>query len=272
MTHLSWYEQASFDTYEDICKWFKTARSAARGKPYGRWARVYQDNDKSFRVTVHKVDCLRVTPENKVMFLQDATGIREINNTLSTNLYRLLPVFIVRMGKLRYKVESLATIKAKMEMDSNTHVWRSTQEGVEVFNGLTLDLATGKFDNPKKDLSDRVDSDKRKKWLALLRGFKRGIKVRLKLGAFDKYIRDSEGYSGIKWSEPQNIAMLTKAIEEQSFSEELLKVFVNSTHRWYNVNNFKAQHVADNIEHILNDNSILLRKEFGVFTDEDGET
>jgi hypothetical protein len=268
MTNLSWYEQASFDTYEDICKWFKTARSAARGKPYGRWARVYQDNDKSFRVTVHKVDCLRVTPENKVMFLQDATGIRAINNTLSTNLYKLLPIFIIRMGKLRYKVESLATIKVKIEMDNN--VWNSTREGVEVFNGLTLDLTTGKFDNPKKDLSDRVDSNKRKKWLTLLRGFKRGVKVRLKLGAFDKYIRDNKGYTGINWSKPQHIAMLTKAIEEQSFSEELLKVFVSSTHRWFG-KSINVQHVADTIEHILNDNSILLRKEFGVFTDETEE-
>jgi hypothetical protein len=205
------------------------------------------------------------------MFLQDATGIRAINNTLSTNLYKFLPMFIMRIGKLRYKVESLATIKAKMEIDINTSVWSSTREGVEVFNGLTLDLATGKFDNPKKDLSDRVDSDKRKKWLALLRGFKRGIKVRLKLGAFDKYIRDSEGYVSTQWSEPKNIAMLTKVIEEQSFSEELLKVFVSSTHRWYQGSNISAHHVADNIEHILQDNSILLRKEFGVFTDETKE-
>jgi len=208
MTYLSWYDQAAFKSYEDIYKWFKTARSPARGKPFGRWARVYQDNDKCFRVVVHNTSFLQVTPENKAVVLLDAPGIRTINNTLSANLHRLLPMFIIRTGKLHYKIESLATIKAKVAQ-SNSSVWHAAQEGVEAFAGLTLDLTTGKFDNPKKDLKDRVNNDMRRQWLSTLRKFKRGIKVRFKLGVFDKYVAEvGSEYASINWSEPQHISML----------------------------------------------------------------
>lgn len=262
----NYFGRAEFQSYNDVAKWFSTARSKDKGKPFGRWGRMFKIANGNFSFRVHgKTELLVVTPANKLVLTATSEQIRQVGNTVTASLHRAFPIILNRAAKLRYKVQSIANARTQVEA-GNCGVWDSFKTGPETFVGLVLDLSRGVFENAKPDRVDRINKDKRVEWLRALRTFKRGIKVRAKLGVFDKYISERDFTSAYtNWSLPQNLDNLYNAILHNTFDEELMKLFVLTTPRWGAI---KPQYVVENVESILNDNSVLLREKFGVFEEE----
>lgn len=262
----SYFDRAEFQCYSDVAKWFSTARSKDKGKPFGRWARVFKIDNGNFSFMVHgKTELLIVTPNDKLVITATSEQIRRIGNTVTANLHRAFPIMLNRAAKLRYKVQSIGNARTQVQ-SGNCRVWEAFKTGPETFVGLVLDLNRGVFENAKADRTDRINKDKRVEWLRALRTFKRGIKVRAKLGVFDKYISE-RGFTHtlVNWSISPNIDNLYNAITLNTYDEDLLKLFVSNTPRWGAI---KPQYVVENVESILNDNSVLLRDKFGVFEEE----
>ena len=262
----NYFNRAEFQCYNDVAKWFSTARSKDKGKPFGRWARVFKIDNGNFSFKVHgKTELLVVTPANKLVITATSEQIRQVANTVTANLHRAFPITLTRAAKLRYKVQSITNARTQVQ-SGNCGAWETFKTGPETFVGLVLDLGRGVFENAKADRVDRINKDKRVEWLRALRTFKRGIKVRAKLGVFDKYISERDFTSAYtNWSLSQNLDHLYNAILHNTFDEEMMKLFVLTTPRWGAT---KPAYVVEHIDSVLNDNSVLLREKFGVFEEE----
>lgn len=259
-----YYNHSAFKSYDDVTKWFTKARSPTAGRPFGRWARVYfSPSTREYTFNVHNVsDILKITPDNKVVFIASADQIRKVGHTLTANLSRVIPAEITRAGTLRYKVQSIAG--ARNAIHNGSSMSEAFKSGYEMWEGLTLDLETGLFINGKADAKTRVLKDKRSEWLKALRNFKRSIKVRNKLGALDYYCKLSDRHVPLPTGKA--IELLYTAIKTNDISDEFLRTFADGTPRWGGLR--YGHQIVQTIEAMLRDLSVPLREKFGVFSEE----
>jgi len=153
-------------------------------------------------------------------------------------------------------------------------------EGIEVFNGIKFNLDTGECMNAKPTTEAQVIPAKRSDWLRALRVFKRGLKVRAKLGVLDTICRDvvserqltKTRYDWVQpdWSNEKWIDLLFNSIKNNQHPTELLQGFVQSVtgDYYYTINKKTTLQAADSVCAEL---SVQLRRKFGVFGDDEDE-
>ena len=116
-----------------------------------------------------------------------------------------------------------------------------------------------------------VDDAQRRVWLASLKRFKQGLKVRAKLGVLQGYCQQvaAQRTSGLTWEQPDWESAywrdkLYDAIAQGQWPEDLLLGFAQSIGRfYYTQKNPRVVDYLPTVENILKQQSIALRLRFG---------
>ena len=185
-------DKGKFQTYQDFYDDFKKCRSAAKGRPIKGWCRLFKDGrdfvvkQVGWRGAAQPL--FRISPDNTVTFEAPANRIRDGAQTLVSSLYRVVPITIERKRKGIYIVGGLHSMKVKYDHRYNAHMqdWIEFRKRCpEYFNGIQFNLLTGECLNPQPNVMDTVIPEKRTQWLSDVKRYKKGLKIRAKVGAFD---------------------------------------------------------------------------------------
>lgn len=268
----------SVSNYKDIHDAFANCRDKIKGKPLAKWGRITKDGD-AYVISCHGMKFLRVTPDNVAEFLITPQEGANISVTLSGSMNYTLPFMWYRVGTCRYRVVHQIEYMA-MRNQGRDGLWaRLTKETPELFKGIKFSLVTGECLNRRPDLLSLVNKDRRAVWLKKIRTFKRGMRVRIKMGVFDSVFDnmikenvDFHRLQRVDWSEDKWLDELYKAIDTEQYPTELIRLLViESTPRWRPIKPTADQHFAT-LDAIFNRTSVSLRSRFGVFDSIQGET
>ena len=287
MTAVStnWWDDCDLRTYANFHTFFMTAKNKDKGKPLKSWARIYKNGDTlEFYFGDHRgLKFGELTPDNVFTFTESPHTVRKMAAvTFSSSLYKAIPFMWQRIGIARYRVAHTSTIPSKTEYNHyhqqnlNSMEWgymRTTAP--EYFAGMKFNMLTGECLNRQPELSDNINTEKRKVWLAALRKFKYGVKARARVGALDALIeiaKQQPRNSIPDWSDPEWTNLLYTSIKDNSHPTELLQGFVTQAMNtgWYqHRGNIKPASVLAVVDDVCNTHSVDLRKRFGVFGGED---
>lgn len=275
-----WYNNCPLRTYQDFKAFFMTARNKSKGKPLRSWARLYM-NGETIEVYFGDARGLKfaeITPDNVFTFTCSPHVARQLAAvTFSSSMYKAVPFMWQRVGMARYRVEHTSNLPSKTTYNNyykqnQTHVdWGYMRTSApEFFAGMKFNLLTGECLNKQPELSDTVNTEKRKVWLSSLRKFKFGIKARLRIGAFDPILKslDTSRKQVPDWADPKWLNLLHDSIRDNQHPMELLQgIAANAMFdRWYyHRGNIKPADVLKAVDEICTTHSIDLRKRFGVF-------
>lgn len=257
-----------FKSYDDIAKWYTKVRNPAKGRPLHTSWRVF-DNNKSFVFRLHDVDVCSVHPDNTVTFYLSSDVLSNIGNSVSYTLPRVLPFLIMRVSTGRYCIAQPATIVNA----SGSYFWQSfKQQAPDAFHGIRFNMADGKCLNPvPKAIRQNEDAAARKEWQKILRRYKNGLYVRIKLGVFDTIYAElhsnNVGLSGAMTlgSHPSFIPTLAKAMRDEEYPPEILRAFCRLRFWWGGRTPDVKAAVRSTIDNVFTTHSVALRREFGVF-------
>jgi len=266
---------AFIESYASAEYYNKKARSQEKGRPLLSWGRIKRLADGSFEVSDKRFNSGTmvigvITPDNKFTFKLNDEQAHCIQNTLSSSLSNALPFIWHRVGKKRWRVIH------KYNMQGSRY-YEIMRQAPEYFNGITFDLSTGKCVNRKPDLITTVNKEARKRWRGKLGTFKRGIKVRAKMGVFDALYQELmkdfdsnaayQNYNYIRSHE--GVLQLADVMESEVLPTEFLRILTGATRvslGWYGrPNTFDGNTVVKFVDTLLSTNSISLRKHFNVF-------
>lgn len=260
-------------TYNDAKKYWQTCRFPEKGKPISSHTRLFMDNNRNCYAEIHGVKTFTITPDNKIIFHLTPEKGRQISNTLSAALHNLVPFYWFRLGKGRYGIT-----RKEGWRDRRDHV-RASNPGIagitmikqltdEVFDGVAFSLEDGKCINPRLPVIPSVNTQARLVWLRKLRTFKRAVKVRHRLGAFDSLVpsivNDVTFYNSD--FEKKTFLMVRDAIDSGNFPIDIVRMvyLIGNRYQWTR-RNVDSEKIAGEMNSYLNDNSYQLRQHFGVF-------
>ncbi len=252
-------------SYEAARLHMERARSKTKGRPMksSGW-RLHQDGDE-YPVRVYDVEVGRFLPDNTFVFTIDGNRAYSVAHTLSSTMYRNLPLSWFRYAQKKYRVDHIYNIHGQAWQ----HFAKPTS-APEVYPGLKFDMFTGKCLNAKPDYKPTINEERRREWLAASRAWKRKLKAAARVGVFDKLIADEKRdptpwTERPRWGDDEWVDILYKAIKDGDCSIDLLRMFVASaTSGWDVTSEWMYSFVEDTVKR----QSVELRKRFGVFEGE----
>lgn len=273
------YNKAKIHSHYDASILFASARKPELGKPVNSWCRLFADGEKIIlRNSHYNRDFAVIHPNNTLEWVADRKTMRMLSATLTGAIHKLLPIALRRVGTGRYLAHSTYKLDDKPPYYDHGETIRTN--GVKLFEGLKYDLGDNTFINPEPSSNFGIDEHKRLVWLRSLRAFKKGIKVRAKMGVFEPLCaqvhqerQQTKNWRAPDWYSDQWTDLLYTSIRDQDFSTELLKGFTQSAHVAYWRNEPpKPSRVLDAVDTVCNDMSYELRTRFGVFKESCDET
>lgn len=261
------YGQVS--SFNDVQAFVSRARSPEKGRQHTTFGRWFPDGD-GYRLDVHGHPFIRIAPDNTLEFLMTPEEGRRVSNTVSGWISNIVPFVWMRVGNCRYRVDAIQNVQKRMAGRWPTH--REINQSPELFAGIKFDMATGECLNPRPDLKHTVIPEARKAWLSALRKWKRKAKTIARIGGFDSLIAE-EKRNPTDWSAKPNwvvdkeLDILYTAIKDNDMNTQLMRMFVAShTNRWSTPTSME---VYGHIEAVVKQQSVQLRKRFGVFEEGD---
>ena len=273
------YYEAAIRNYAQAKRLYGTCRFPDKGKPVKGWCRLHKV-DENFELRMDGKTICVFAPDNTLTFTMTSAQAKNYSITLSQALARAIPIGWERVATGRHRV--VHTMRIKGSGANRYEAWRNTMkaEGIEVFNGIKFNLDTGECMNAKPTTDVQVVPAKRTEWLRALRVFKRGLKLRAKLGVLDTICQDvmaerkltKTRYDWVQpdWSNEKWIDLLFNSIKNNQHPTELLQGFVQSvrTYHYTTINKETTLQAADSVCAEL---SVQLRRKFGVFGDDEEE-
>lgn len=291
---MSWLapQARTICSYEQADALWSKVRNPDKGKPITGWMRMYKRNngDFLFQITGYGAQNLCVlTPDNKLTFVLPSEAWAAQAQTIVSSLHRWLPFTTMRHRTGLYRIAgstrllSLMAEKQGEGDDTSSYSFYNAynpimREQQYYFEGIEFDFISGECLNPRADVRLIEKPDERKEWRRALAAFKRGIKARVRVHAFDGIIdqmwAEREGQLRWDWRQPQWASkqwldILENAIRNNEFPPELLKGLSQTTSNGYWMSSKPTgQDVLKSLDKVCNDQSIELRKRFGVFAEE----
>lgn len=258
-----------FCSYEEVSEWFKRARDATKGRPVLSWGRVYMEGD-DFVFHAFRTEFGRLSSDNVFTFTASIPRIKTISHTLTSSLHNMLCINFTRQSLNKYRV-----VHRKNTIFRNR---LPAEDWPEYFEGIKFNILTGECVNYRPDLKDLVKQDADKVWKSKLRTFRRGIKLRMKLGIIESIFNKTKStiqwqkrsfYAPV-WSSDEWLHKLYLAIHDEVITKELLEGFVRTAYcnRYYLGTSgmlYNPDWIAKVIEKILNESKTELRIRFNVF-------
>tara|TARA_R100000231_G_scaffold175_3_gene278 strand:- start:10575 stop:11696 length:1122 start_codon:yes stop_codon:yes gene_type:complete len=255
---------------------------------------------------------MRITPDNVVEFVAPPSAVWQHSQSIVSSSYRWIPFMFERHKKGLYRVQHTGNhakrmaiklenwFKNKLEQakllsddvgeaicnDFRSQCYMSTwsvqsrmmKESPAYFQGLKFNIITGECLNRRPDDKFVEKADERKVWRQALAKFKRGIKARAKVRAFDPLIEkiwaERQGQSRYHWKQPDWsskpwLDLLEQSIRDNEFPKELLLGFcATPSSGYYQQSKPTSKEVFDGVHKILTDMSVELRRRFNVFEKE----
>jgi hypothetical protein len=277
-----WLDQASIATYKEAQAFFNTARNKDKGKPLRSWALLKQDGDDYVVHMKHwssDSEVGRFKPDNTFVFTMDIPTARRFAVTLSQALYGAIPFWWNRVGTGRYEICPIKQAVTKFK----DRYWDTLKElAIPYSKGLTFDLTTHTATNAKVNVLSTVVSDKRVEWLRASKKFKMGIRTKAKMGIIEGIIdqihQERANNPKGNWTRPDWFSeywseKLYTAVKNNDTSISTIKLIAESAF-FYSYRRMTTQDVLDSMETIFREQSLELRRRFGVFKQEndDGQT
>lgn len=275
-----WLDQAPIATYEEAKAFFNTARNKDKGKPLKSWALLKQDGDdyavhmKHWGAGLTEVG--RFKPDNTFVFTMDTPTARRFAVTLSQALYGALPFWWNRVGLGRYEVCSIKQALPNLK----DRYWDTLKEyAIPYSKGLAFDLTTHTAINAKADILSTIVQDKRIEWLRASKKFKFGVRTKAKMGIIEPIIEQvyQERMNNPKssWVRPDWFSeywgeKLYTAVKNNDTSTSMIKLIVESGY-FSNYRKMTTKEVLDSMESIFREQSLELRRRFGVFGQENDD-
>lgn len=158
---------AYYDTYKELHDYVRRARdpvghgrkltSAFRLFYHGEYIEVVHDG-RPFA---------KVYPDDTAELIMPTRQAINRGQSLSLNLWKVLPMQFLRIGNDRYKVKPKGHAK-----------------GHEYFQHMRINIVTGEIINPKS-MEPVVDAEKRKQWLRGLKAFRLQLRAMARVGVFE---------------------------------------------------------------------------------------
>ena len=306
------------ETYDNFAKEFARCRDKSKGRKISASFRLFQTVQPDvvcYDVHVEgygSTPFMRITPDNIVEFVAPAQAVWQHSQSIVSSSYRWIPFMFERHKKGLYRVQHTGKhakdmvakvdefYKNKLEQakllsdgvgeavcnDFKSACYMATwnvqskmmKESPAYFQGLKFNIITGECLNRRPDDKFVENVDKRKVWRQALAKFKRGIKARAKVRAFDPLIEkvwaERQGQSQYHWKQPDWssqpwLDLLEKSIRDNEFSKELLIGFCSTPPSgYYQQSKPTSKDVFDGVHKILTDMSVELRRRFNVFEKE----
>ena len=294
MTWLSPTER-TITSYAKADALWSRVRSPDKGKPITGWLRMYKrkNGDFLFQITGYGAQNLCVlTPDNKLTFVLPNDAWCAQAQTLVSSLHRWLPFTTMRHRTGLYRIAGSKRILNNMEVRADEgdkahdgqyyyayrHYTPVMREQAYYFEGIEFDLISGECLNPQPDVRLIEKPEERKQWRRALAAFKKGIKARVRVHAFDGIIdkmwAEREAQNRWDWRQPswkskQWMDILENSIRNNEFPPELLTGLAQTTtNGYYMANKPTGQDVLKALDFVCNQQSIELRQRFGVFEQE----
>ena len=243
--------------YQEAQEFMSKARKVEMGRPLlkGSW-RMYADGDEYFTTAVGR-EVLRYTPDNRLILTLDPAEYQNLSHTMSACLYRVSPIGWIPVT----------------HYDKRVYMGSSLSTKTEAFEGLTADLNTGTWLNPRPPRKERVDPDARKEWLRCVKAWKLNLKVKVRIGALEPQIEHALAVAnpwdyGLHWNQ-QELDTLAESIKLGVCDNATTLLLIRSAkHDYYRSGKFTGQEVYIHAEKLLSKHSVGLRQRFNVFTGE----
>lgn len=268
--------------YADCARLYNTCRDPKKGKPLSNWGRIFK-RDQDFYITCHGLEIGKISPDDTFEFTITPQQGATVSVTLAGSMHYCTPIVWTRVATQRYRVchEKTYLSIGQIKRETNSSFSELLRDKApELFVGLKIDLSTGEPVNRRPDIMSTLNTDARKVWLSKLRMFKRGLRIRAKMGVFDSIYKELSSQTNFPrelysnrpdWTSDQWTNEVYKAIETDQFPTELIRAFVvEATPRWRP----KQPSLEDNyrtIDSVLTRMSLNLRIKFGVFQSTQGE-
>lgn len=257
---------SKFSNYQHIQNFFIRVRDPDKGRKVNACCRVFATPNGAYEFKFYNRPIFQVTPDNVLTFICSNEDAYPAAVSISATLHRIVPLVWLRKRYKFYQVSSYSFIP------------RGERDWAELFKGLQFDLNSKKFLNAKAPLLERVDKDKKLEWTRLITKFKRGLRVRVKLGAVQAVIDNiiatqDTGKSFMKpdWTSNEWQEFLLDCIVKDEYPMALL-VGIARTHirlsYWGGIKFVSnPESLMSDIDNMMNECSIGLRTKFGVFVD-----
>ena len=306
------------ETYDQFTKEFARCRNKSKGRKISASFRLFQTVQQGVTCyDVHvegygSTPFMRITPDNIVEFIAPSQVVWQHSQSIVSSAYRWIPFMFERHKKGLYRVQHTGNhakqMVAKLEeffnnklsqakmlsddvgeaicndfksacyMSSWTVSSQMMREAPSYFQGLKFNIITGECLNRRPDDKFVEKADERKVWRQALSKFKRGIRARAKVRAFDPLIEkvwaERQGQNRYHWKQPDWssqpwLDLLEKSIRNNEFSHELLIGFCSTPPSgYYQQSKPTSKEVYDGVHKILTDMSVELRRRFDVFEKE----
>ena len=273
------------DSYEEVHKFWNTARFKDKGKPIGSWGRLFKHDDRfDFHVNPYSrngdynsSNCFATLyPDNTIEFNFNLEQVRNYGQSLGCSMDNIIPFGIHRIAMLRYRIWDSDGRMSCPDKSNDWHdYWNFRRQAPEYFQGIKFNVLTRECLNRQPDQTRIEIPEKRKEWRRKLALYKKGLRARAKLGAFNSHIQtlntDKNTRHGNDWSnswvDGDRLNLLHRSMENVDYPQELLAEIVKSclTQYWYGYESVSSEHIDWEIDRIFKQASIPLRKKFGVF-------
>ena len=306
------------ETYDNFAKEFARCRDKSKGRKISASFRLFQTVQQDvvcYDIHIEGYGSqafMRITPDNIVEFVAPAQAVWQHSQSIVSSSYRWIPFMFERHKKGLYRVQH--TGRHAKQLTSEMETWfknkleqakmlsdnvsedicndfksacymstynitsRMMRESPAYFQGLKFNILTGECLNRRPDDKFVEKADERKVWRQALAKFKRGIRARAKVRAFDPLIEkvwaDRQGQNHYHhkqpdWSSKPWLDLLEKSIRNNEFSKELLIGFCSTPPSgYYQQSKPTSKEVFDGVHKILTDMSVELRRRFNVFEKE----
>jgi hypothetical protein len=275
-------DRAKFKTYQDFALDFQRCRNVSIGRPIKNWCRLYKDGKdyvvKQVGWRGANVPLFKVSPDNTLTFVMPLENLLHHTQTVVSSLYRVVPITIERKRKGIY---ALAGMNDEAFQEEGRIGWGKVKsQGAEYFCGLQFDLITGQCLNKQPHMMDTVIPEKRKQWLRDVKRYKKGLKVRAKLGALQGFlpaIAKEEADAGggwryrrtvPKWEAPDIAQHVVECMRTEDYPQDILKLIAQTTQLGWGNDTITDQMMLANVDAVFDKCSLQYRKLYGVF----GET
>jgi len=261
----------NLQSYADFATLYSKCRNKEKGKPLpGGW-RLHQQGDK-YVVTVQRwrdtdLPIFVIGPDNVLTFRLTHEDMCSYSQTLVTVLWKIVPLIMQRVRKETYKIGKVANARSTY--------WYDIADGSpEYFEGIAFNLLTQECLNPKPDLLDSFIPEVRKQWLRDVKRFKKGLKARAKVGAFQGYIHEVNDKDAVGWRERQTYPKWTddrttqhvlESMRTEQYPPDLLKLMVLTVNTGWSNPEVTDRMVLENVDRVFDMHSLHYRKAYGVF-------
>lgn len=184
------------------------------------------------------------------------------HRVLSSTLHLVLPIAVLRVGELQYRIDTAPR---------DLHTLKTSSP--EYFQGISFDLASGKCLNRRPDSGAPINVAKRKEFYGFMKDFFTVMQALTRLGVVDAALDKRPPPVSPAWRSEENVDRLAFAIKTGQIDQDLLLDFVRTARGKYwmlRINHvLQAKDVIQTVRNICRANRLLLKQRFGVYDGND---